>query len=59
VARRLPVLARLVEARASAEHHAVQGETAMPFYEQGDVRIRYEEAGSESMEKLGISDELR
>src|ERR671930_1762989 len=28
------------------EHHAVQGETAMPFYEKGDVRIRYEEAGS-------------
>src|SRR5262249_47663263 len=44
--RRLQVLAWLVEARASAEHHAVQGETAMPFYEKGDVRIRYEEAGS-------------
>src|SRR5262245_56095931 len=24
----------------------VQGETAMPFYDKGDVRIRYEEAGS-------------
>jgi hypothetical protein len=23
-----------------------QGETAMPFYEKGDVRIRYEETGS-------------
>src|SRR5262245_20967815 len=44
--RRLQVLAWLVEARASMEHHTVQGETAMPFYEKGDVRIRYEEAGS-------------
>src|SRR5690348_5883674 len=26
--------------------HTVQGETAMPFYQKGDVRIRYEEAGS-------------
>src|SRR6476469_4260650 len=23
-----------------------EGETAMPFYQQGDVRIRYEEAGA-------------
>ena len=23
-----------------------KGETAMPFYEKGDVRIHYEEAGS-------------
>ena len=44
--RRLQGRARLVEARASAEHYAVQGETAMPFYDKGDVRIRYEEAGS-------------
>ena len=33
-------------ARAYAAHHAGEGETAMPFYEKGDVRIRYEEAGS-------------
>jgi hypothetical protein len=26
--------------------HSLQGETAMPFYQQGNVRIRYEEAGS-------------
>src|SRR5262249_15310338 len=26
--------------------HARQGETAMPFYTKGDVRIRYEETGS-------------
>src|SRR5262245_24690009 len=44
--RRLQVLAWLVEARASTAHHAGQGETAMPFYNHGDVRIRYEEAGS-------------
>src|SRR5262245_594999 len=29
-----------------AEHNAVQGETIMPFYEKGDVRIHYEEVGS-------------
>ena len=34
------------KAWAYAEHNAVQGETAMPFYEKGDVRIYYEEAGS-------------
>jgi hypothetical protein len=28
------------------EHHTVQGATAVPFYDKGDVRIRYEEAGS-------------
>src|SRR4029453_13453380 len=44
--RRLQVLARLVEARASAQHPAGEGETAMPFYDKGNVRIRYEEAGS-------------
>jgi len=44
--RRLQVRACLVDARAYAEHHAVQGETAMPFYEKGDVRIHYEEAGA-------------
>jgi hypothetical protein len=44
--RRLQGLAWLVEARASAAHPAGQGETAMPFYDKGDVRIRYEEAGS-------------
>jgi pimeloyl-ACP methyl ester carboxylesterase len=44
--RRLQGRARLVEACVSAAHHAGQGETAMPFYEKGDVRIRYEEAGS-------------
>ena len=26
--------------------HTLQGETAVPFYEKGDVRIRYEETGS-------------
>jgi pimeloyl-ACP methyl ester carboxylesterase len=46
MARRLQVLARLVDARAYAEHPAVQGETAMPLYEKGDVRIHYEEVGS-------------
>src|SRR4029450_12749418 len=44
--RTLQVLACLGDGRASAEHHAVQGETAMPFYEQGAVRIHYEEVGS-------------
>src|SRR5438093_12824085 len=29
-----------------AEHHAMQGETPMPFYEKGDVRIHYEEVGA-------------
>src|SRR5713226_4846212 len=29
-----------------AGRNALQGETAMPFYDKGDVRIRYEEAGS-------------
>src|SRR2546429_7170987 len=43
---RLQGLARLDDARAYAEHRAVQGEIAMPFYEKGDVRIHYEEAGS-------------
>jgi hypothetical protein len=43
---RLQICACLVDARAYAAHHAGQGETAMPFYEKGDVRIRYEEAGS-------------
>ena len=33
-------------ARASAPHHAGEGETAMPFYDKGDVHIRYEEAGA-------------
>jgi len=40
------MLACLVDAWAYAEHNAVQGETAMPFYEKGDVRIHYEETGS-------------
>jgi pimeloyl-ACP methyl ester carboxylesterase len=40
------VLALLAEAREDAGRNAVQGETAMPFYDKGDVRIRYEEAGS-------------
>src|SRR2546428_5670737 len=44
--RRRLVLMLLIATRASAEHHAVHGETAMPFYEQGAVRIHYEEAGS-------------
>jgi hypothetical protein len=43
---RLQMLALLVDARAYAEHHTVQGETAVPFYEKGDVRSHYEEAGS-------------
>src|ERR671930_776509 len=47
VARRtLQGLACLGDGRASADHNAVQGETAMPFYDKGDVRIYYEEAGS-------------
>src|SRR6201994_2412536 len=32
--------------RAHTSDHTVQGETAMPFYQKGDVRIRYEEAGA-------------
>src|SRR6266487_5605953 len=44
--RKLQVLACLGDMRAYAEHNAVQGETAMPLYEQGDVHIHYEEAGS-------------
>src|SRR5919109_5263501 len=40
------MLACLGDVRAYAAHNAVQGETAMPFYEQGDVRIHYEEVGS-------------
>src|SRR4030095_6965335 len=44
--RKLQVLACLGDARASAEHNTVQGETVMPFYEKGDVRIHYEEVGS-------------
>src|SRR5215813_11401473 len=43
--RRLMLMLRIA-ARASAEHHAVRGETAMPFYERGNVRIHYEEVGS-------------
>src|SRR5712671_622460 len=31
---------------ADSGHHTGQGETAMPFYEKGEIRIRYEEAGS-------------
>src|SRR5215468_3932468 len=42
----LQKLACLVDARAYAAHHAGQGETAMPFYDKDDVRIRYEETGS-------------
>src|SRR2546425_7086678 len=44
--RRLPGLVWLVAARASMEHNAVQGETTMPLYDKGDVRIHYEEIGS-------------
>src|SRR5215510_1746185 len=44
--RTLQVLVCLGDARASAEHNVVQGETVMPLYEQGDVRIHYEEVGS-------------
>src|SRR5262245_54341302 len=47
VARRtLQGRACLGDGRASAEYNAVQGETTMPFYEKGDVRIHYEEVGS-------------
>jgi pimeloyl-ACP methyl ester carboxylesterase len=42
----LEALVDLVEARASAARNPVQGETAMPFYTKGDVRIRYEETGA-------------
>src|SRR6266851_8439076 len=34
---------RLAEMRTS---HCAKGETAMPFYQKGDVRIRYEETGT-------------
>src|SRR6266704_2350467 len=37
--RTLQGLACLGDGRASAAHHAVQGETTMPLYEQGDIRI--------------------
>src|SRR5216683_8049808 len=30
----------------NTHNHFRRGETAMPFYEKGDVRIHYEEAGS-------------
>src|SRR5918911_983794 len=30
----------------SAPGHSLRGESVMPFYERGDVRIHYEEAGS-------------
>src|SRR2546428_8323384 len=46
MARRLQMLVCLIDARASVEHHTVPGETAMPLYEKGDVRIHYEEVGS-------------
>src|SRR5262245_25991904 len=47
VARRtLQGLACLGDGRAYAEQHDVEGETAMPFYDKGDVRIYYEEVGS-------------
>src|SRR5712692_6344408 len=44
--RTLQGLACLGDGRASAAHNAVQGETTMPFYDKGDVRIHYEEVGS-------------
>jgi len=40
------VRTRLVETHTDAGQHTVQGETAMPFYQKGDVRIRYEDAGA-------------
>jgi len=40
------MLACLIDARAPIEHHTVQGEIAMPWYEKGDIRIRYEETGA-------------
>src|SRR5262249_53337468 len=42
----LPGLPWVGDVRAYAAHNAVQGETTMPFYEKGDVRIHYEEAGA-------------
>src|SRR5262245_61420034 len=44
--RTLQGLACLGDGRASAEPNAVQGETLMPFYDKGDVRIHYEEVGA-------------
>ena len=44
--RTLQVHACLGDVRAYAEHNAVQGETPMPCYEKGDVRIYCEEVGS-------------
>src|SRR5215831_2291686 len=41
-----PGLALLVDARAYVERNTLQGETTMPFYERGDIRIHYEEVGS-------------
>src|SRR5262252_8674873 len=43
---RLPIPALLVDARAFAARNTLQGETTMPFYERGNVRIHYEEVGS-------------
>src|SRR5437870_13118658 len=43
---RLQICACLVDARAYPAYYAGQGETAMPLCPKGDVRIRYEEAGS-------------
>src|SRR5262245_2472453 len=36
----------MAPARRVSSQQIVQGETAMPYYEKGPVRIRYEEAGS-------------
>src|SRR3989442_10386870 len=44
--RTLQGLACLGDVRAYVEHNAVRGETPMPLYEQGDVRIHYEEVGA-------------
>jgi len=51
--RQLQGLACLGDRRASAEHHAVQGETAIPLYEKGDVRIHYEEVGAAATRRGG------
>ena len=52
--RRLQVLAFLADELEYARRNALQGETDMPFYEKGDVRIRYEGLDTAHLGKAGI-----
>ena len=46
VNKRARVVEEVVVHKDVTEHNAVQGETAMPLYDKGDVRIHYEEVGA-------------